>query len=222
VGYRFASPSRYPSPMRRHDDEHDDDHENPETGRPWRRAAGIFVLAEIGGGAGERIREIQRKYDPKLAASSAPHVTLIGSSGAGLIAPSTTVEELRAAVGPIAAATPPLSLELGPPMRFMQTEIVVLPLSPHGPLRALHEAIKTSGLRFGRPRFAFSPHATLSFYPTLTPAARRELLSVRVREPAIVDRLEFSLSNDPQPPQSLLTLELTGRRERSAAAADQR
>lgn len=198
--------------MRGYDDEYEneDEREHPETGRPWRRAAGIFVLADIAGPAAERIREIQRAYDPKLAASSAPHVTLIGSSGAGLIAPSTTIEELRAAVAPIVAATPPLSLELGPPMRFMQTEIVVLPLSPHGPLRALHEAIKTSGLRFARPRFAFSPHATLSFYPTLTPAARRELLSLRVREPAIVDRLEFSLTNDPQPPRSLLTLPLEG------------
>ena len=198
--------------MRGYDDEYDghdnDDREHPETGRPWRRSAGIFVLADIGGEAAERIREIQRKYDPKLAASSAPHVTIVGSSGAGLIAPSTTVEELRAAVGPIAAATPPLTLELGPPMRFMQTDIVVLPLSPHGPLRALHEAIKTSGLHFARPRFAFSPHATLSFYPTLTPATRRELLALRVREPALIDRLEFSLSDDPQPPRSLLTLTL--------------
>ena len=198
--------------MRGHDDEYedDDDREHPETGRPWRRAAGIYVLADIVGAAGEQIREIQRQYDPKLAASSAPHVTIIGSSGAGLIAPSTSVDELRAAVGPIAAATPPLSLELGPPMRFMQTEIVVLPLSPHGPLRALHEAIKTSGLRFGRPRFAFSPHATLSFYPTLTPARRRELLALRVREPAIIERLEFSLTDDPQPPRTLLTLTLDG------------
>jgi 2'-5' RNA ligase len=200
--------------MRGYDDEYDgydnDDREHPETGRPWRRSAGIFVLADLAGEAAERIREIQRKYDPKLAASSAPHVTIVGSSGAGLIAPSTTVEELRAAVGPIAAATPPLTLELGPPMRFMQTDIVVLPLSPHGPLRALHEAIKTSGLHFARPRFAFSPHATLSFYPTLTPATRRELLALRVREPAIIDRLELSLSDDPQPPRSLLTLTLDG------------
>lgn len=197
--------------MRGYDDEYgDDDHENPETGRPWRRAAGIFVLAEIGGEAGERIRELQRQYDPKLAASSPPHVTIVGSSGAGLIAPSTTVDELRAAVGPVAAATPPLSLELGPAMRFMQTDIVVLPLSPHGPLRALHEAIKSSGLRFARPRFAFSPHATLSFYPTLAPARRRELLALRVREPALIDRLEFSLTDDPQQPRTLLTLRLEG------------
>jgi hypothetical protein len=95
-------------------------------------------------------------------------------------------------------------------MRFMQTDIVVLPLSPHGPLRALHEAIKTSGLRFARPRFAFSPHATLSFYPTLTAATRRELLAIRVREPALVDRLACYFTNDPQPRVKLLELSLSG------------
>ena len=189
-----------------HDDHDDRDH--PETGRPWRRAAGIFVLAELGGEAGERIAEIQRRYDPKLAAQSTPHVTLVGSSGAGPIAPSTTTADLETRLGPIAAATPPLSLELGPPMRFMQTEIVVLPLSPYGPLRALHERIVTSGLRFARARFAFSPHATLSFYPTLAPATRRELLALRVREPARVDRLSFYLTNDPQPRVKLLELPL--------------
>ena len=191
-------------------DDSADDREHPETGRAWRRSAGIFVLAELGGEAGERIAEIQRRYDPKLAAQSSPHVTLVGSSGAGPIAPSTTTVELAAHLEPITAAIPPLTLELGPAMRFMQTEIVVLPLSPYGPLRALHERILTSGLHFERPRFAFSPHATLSFYPTLSPATRRELLAIRVREPARVDRLSCYLTNDPQPRLKLLELPLGG------------
>jgi len=191
-------------------DELYDDRENPETGRPWRRAAGIFVLAELGGAAGERIAEIQRRYDPKLAASSTPHVTLVGSSGVGPIAPSTSAEELRGVLGPIAESTAPMSLALGAPMRFMQTEIVVLPLSPHGPLRTLHERIAGSGLRFDRARFSFSPHATLSFYPTLTPARRRELLSLRVAEPATVNRLTLYYTADPQPRVKLLELALRG------------
>ena len=191
-------------------DELYDDRENPETGRPWRRSAGIFVLAELAGVAGERIAEIQRRYDPKLAASSAPHVTLVGSSGVGPIVPSTTVERLREALGPIAESTAPMSLALGAPMRFMQTEIVVLPLSPHGPLRTLHERIARSGLRFDRARFSFSPHATLSFYPTLTPARRRELLALRVAEPARVDRLSLYYTADPEPRVKLLELELLG------------
>lgn len=203
-----------------HDDDHADpgpddldvydDAEHPETGTAWRRSAGIFVLAEIGGAAGEQIRELQLRYDPKLAATSTPHVTLVGSSGAGPIRPGTTIDALRAAIAPIAATTAPLRLPLGLPMRFMQTEIVVLPLAPHGALRQLHERILTSGLHFDRARFAFSPHATLSFYPTLTPATRRELLAVRVREPATIEWLSLSVTNDPQPPTRVLEVELTG------------
>ena len=51
----------------------------------------------------------------------------------------------------------------------MQTQIVVLPLDPHGPLRTLHERIKMSGLRAARPRFYFTPHVTLNLYRELPP-----------------------------------------------------
>ncbi len=188
----------------------DDDHEDPGSGRPWRRAAGIFVLAEIDGPAGDRIRELQQRWDPKLAGLQTPHVTLVGSSGAGPIVPGTTVEQLRAAVEPVARETAPLLVPLEPAHRYMQTEIVVLPMRPHGAIRTLHERIVRSGLRFLQARFAFSPHATLSFYPTLTREAARELLRVRVAEPAEIRRLSFSQTNDPQPPTRLFEVELTG------------
>jgi 2'-5' RNA ligase len=80
----------------------------------------------------------------------------------GPIAPDTPREELDATLGAIAAETAPITLRFGRPTRFMQTQIVVLPLDPHGPLRALHERIKTSGLRAARPRFYFTPHVTLN------------------------------------------------------------
>ena len=86
----------------------------------------------------------------------------------------------------------------------------VLPLDPHGPLRELFERIRTSGLRFGPVRFAFTPHATLSYFPTLDRRRERQLLAERVPEPAIIDRLELSLTNDPQPPKKLFELPLEG------------
>ncbi|MGZ8493005.1 MAG: 2'-5' RNA ligase family protein [Gemmatirosa sp.] len=161
-------------------------------------AHGIFLLASLGGEAGTRIAELQARYDPKLARESPPHVTIAGSSGIGPILPDTTRAQLRAALAPIAAETPPLSLPFQAPHRFMATNIVVLPLDPHGPLRQLHDRIARSGLRFGRARFTFTPHATLSFYPTLAPAALRELLAVRIDAPAIVDRLVVSYTRSPQ------------------------
>ena len=187
------------------------DDDIPEGGRDWRRPRGIFVIAPIGGAAGERITELQARYDRKLARSSRPHVTLVGSSGVGPIVPSTTREELRAALEPLAASIPPLTLSFSIPERFPQTNIISLPLDPNGPVRAIYEGVRSSGLRFLPVRFAFSPHATITFYPTLTRDRERELLAIRVTEPAVIDRLQLSLTDDPLPPRPLMELRLTGK-----------
>jgi 2'-5' RNA ligase len=193
------------------DDEFRFEDDIPESGRDWRRPQGIFVLAPIGGPAGERIRRLQERYDPKLATTSRPHVTLVGSSGVGPIVAGTTEATLRSALEPVAREMPPLTLPFGAPRRFMQTNIVSLPLDPHGPLRELFERIRASGLRFGPVRFEFTPHVTLSYFPTLDRRREREILAERVTEPAVVDRLELSLTNDPQPPSRLFELPLAGR-----------
>lgn len=171
---------------------------------------GIFVLAELPGEAGATVRDIQQRYDPKLARLTPPHVTLVGSSGVGAIPTDTPVERIRAALEPIAASTAPMSLPLGKPHRFMQTDIISLPLDPNGPLRLLHERLARSGLPFKRSRFLFSPHCTLTFYPMLTPQTERDLLAVRVTAPAIIDTLQVYLTRDPQPSKLLFTLPLTG------------
>lgn len=168
------------------------------------------MIAELGGEAGERIREINAKFDPRLARYKAPHVTITGSSGVGPLPPSVTVTELLDKLAPIATTTAPLVLRFGPPMRFMQTEIVVLPLDPHGPLRVFHDQVANSGLPFQGARFTFSPHCTLSLYPTLTREVARELLALRILEPAVIDRVTLYQTLDPQPSKKLLDLPLTG------------
>jgi 2'-5' RNA ligase len=171
---------------------------------------GIFIIAELSGEAGEQIREINERFDPRLARYKAPHVTITGSSGVGPIAASVSTMELWEKLAPIASTTAPMTLRFGPPLRFMQTEIIVLPLDPHGRLRVFHDRLANSGLPFGRARFTFSPHCTLSLYPTLTPDAERELLSARVLAPAVIDRIQLFQTLDPQPSRMLLDLSLTG------------
>jgi len=137
-------------------------------------------------------------------------VTITGSSGVGPIPASVTPVDLWEKLDPIASDTEPLTLELGTPVRFMQTEIIVCPLDPHGPLRILHDRIASSGLTFGRARFTFSPHCTLSLYPTLTPDNARQLLASRVTAPVVIDRIQVVQALDPQPSKLLLELALTG------------
>ena len=175
-----------------------------------RTKSGIFILAPIHGPAGRRIAELQAEFDPKLARMGPPHVTLAGSSGVGPIMPRTPVEELRDRLAPIVARTAPIEIHFGAPTRFMQTEIIVLPLDPHGPLRALHEAIKTSGLRVTAPRFYFTPHVTLSLYREQPKDVTRALLAMRFDEPATIDTIECHLTKDTGESKELLVLRLEG------------
>jgi 2'-5' RNA ligase len=171
---------------------------------------GIFIVADLNAVVAEKISEINRRFDPKLAASRQPHVTITGSSGAGPIPPTVDVAVLEKYLRPIAASTAPMKLRFGKPQRFLQSEIVVLPLDPHGALRRLHDRIVSSGIPFTRARFTFTPHCTLSLYPTLTPEAARHLLSVRIDDEVILDRIDVYHTNDPQPARKLLELPLTG------------
>ncbi|HVZ49647.1 MAG TPA: 2'-5' RNA ligase family protein [Gemmatimonadaceae bacterium] len=143
---------------------------------------GIFVTTELEGAMAARIRALQERFDPRLARELPPHVTLMGSSGAGPVSPDTAVDDLRAAILPVAARFVPLEVRFQAPMRFIGREIVVLPIDPHGPIRALHEALRTSGLAYETARWPFTPHCTLTYYATLTSDSLRALLAVREPE----------------------------------------
>jgi 2'-5' RNA ligase len=159
----------------------------------------------------ERLREIQREYDPRMLGELPPHVTITGSSGMGPFPPETTDAALRDALGKVAAETAPFSVQLEPPTRFMQSTVVVMTIDPNGPIRALHERIKSSGLAYERPRFAFTPHATLSFYPELTRERLRELLRLRIDDPAVIDSIQAYRAVSLTRTRKVLDLPLTGR-----------
>ena len=169
---------------------------------------GIFVVAELTGPVGERVHALQRQFDPKLSRGTPPHITIAGSSGVGPLPVDTPVDRIREALESILARTPPITVPFERPHRYMTTDIVVLPVDPHGPIRTLHESIARSGLTFERSRHLFSPHCTLSFYRTLTPDAERRLMAVRVDEPATFDKLQFYLSVDLVESRKVLELPL--------------
>jgi 2'-5' RNA ligase len=175
---------------------------------------GIFILAELPRDIGEQIRVVNERYDRKLARSKPPHITLTGSSGAGPIPASVTVEELREALEPITRSSSPLTLSFQRPQRFMQTNIIVLPIDPHGAIRVLHDRLVTSGLPFTRSRYTFSPHATLSLYPSRDSKSLRELLDVRIPESFVLSAIQLYHTREPQPSRKLLELQLTGGTEK--------
>jgi 2'-5' RNA ligase len=171
---------------------------------------GIVILAELEQPLRDEILAIQQRFDPKLAKLLPPHVTITGSSGMGPIPVTTTEAQLRAALEPVAAATAPMSLPLGRPMRFMQSQVVVFPLRPHGAIRELHDRLLTSGLPYEPPRFTFTPHVTLNLYRELPDAELRELLRVRIDTPVRLERIAAYATTGPASVKSVLELPLTG------------
>ena len=52
--------------------------------------SGIIIISELTGALRERVLDIQRRFDPKLAATQTPHVTITGSSGMGPLPAGTS------------------------------------------------------------------------------------------------------------------------------------
>lgn len=167
-------------------------------------------MSEIRGPLGERLRRIHEQYDPRMAAELPPHVTIAGSSGMGPIAAHVSDETLRATLEPIARDTRPIVVRLQPPLRFMQSKVIVLPIDHNGPIRALHERIKLSGLPYEPPRFTFTPHVTLSFYPQQPRERLTELLRVRVEDEVVLDSIQAYRATPTGASARVLDLPLTG------------
>lgn len=171
---------------------------------------GLVVISELHGDLAEQVLAIQREFDSRMAAELPPHITITGSSGMGPIAPTTTDADIRAALEPVAESTPPIIVRLEPPMRFMQSTVVVMPIDPNGAIRALHEKIKLSGLSYEEPRFTFTPHLTLSFYPELPRERLRELLRFRITQPLILDSIQAYRAVDLTRTTKVVDLPLSG------------
>jgi 2'-5' RNA ligase len=174
-------------------------------------AHGIYIVADLVGAESERIAELTRSLDPRLAALGRPHVTFAGSSGVGVLPTGTPIEDLDRALAPVAAATAPLDFVFGAPERFPTTNIIHLPLPVHGPVRHLYDRIAMSGLPFAPAKFAFTPHCTVHFFRTMAretwDAARR----FRVRGAIRVERIQCYDTRDPQPAVLVAEYTLTGR-----------
>ncbi len=174
-------------------------------------ADGIFIVADLFGTEADRIAALIREIDPKFANLYRPHVTLAGSSGVGVLPLGTPAAEVREALQRVGDAVAPLDFVFGAPERFPATNIIVLPLPVHGPVRWLHDAIATSGLAFGAPKFAFTPHCTGHIFRTLQDETWQRARRFRVRAPIRVDRLQAYAAREPQAPTLLCEVELRGR-----------
>jgi hypothetical protein len=173
-------------------------------------ADGIYIVADLFGHEADRIDALTRELDPKYANLFRPHVTLTGSSGAGVLPSGVSAAELIAALTDVAGDIAPLDFVFGAPERFPATNIIMLPLPVHGQVRWLHDRIARCGLPFAAPRFAFTPHCTVHFFRTMTDAAWQRAQRFRVRGPIRVARIQAYETREPQRAKLLCDIALRG------------
>jgi 2'-5' RNA ligase len=173
-------------------------------------AHGIYIVADLLGPEADRIAALQRELDPKLANLGRPHITLAGSSGLGVLPTGTPAREIELALAAVGDAIAPIELLFGLPERFPQTNIIMLPLPVHGPVRWLHDRIGTTGLPFSAPKFAFTPHCTVSFFRTMTAEIWARARRFRVGGPILLDRIQAYDTRDPQPARLVCEVVLRG------------
>ncbi len=162
-------------------------------------ADGIFIVADLHGAEADRIAALQRELDPKFANLFRPHVTLTGSSGAGVLPLDTPLDVLTTSLMAVGEAMAPLDFVFGAPEKFPATNIIMLPLPVHGPVRWLHDRIATCGLPFAAPKFAFTPHCTVHFFRTMSDETWQRARRFRVRAPIRVSRIQAYATREPQP-----------------------
>ena len=173
-------------------------------------ADGIYIVADLHGPDADRIAALIRDIDPKFANRFRPHVTLTGSSGAGVLPLGTPTAQVRDALHAVGESVAPLDFVFGAPERFPATNIIMLPLPVHGPVRWLHDRIAMSGLPFAAPKFAFTPHCTVHLFRTMTDETWQRARRFRVRAPIRVDRIQAYATREPQPSVLLCEAVLRG------------
>jgi hypothetical protein len=173
-------------------------------------AEGIFIVADLFGPEADRIAELQRELDPKFAGLFRPHVTLTGSSGAGVLPADLDIARLESAMAQVAEQTVPFNFVFGPPERFPATNIIALPLPVNGPVRWLHDGLIRSGLPFGVPKFAFTPHCTVHFFRTFTTETWERAKRFRVHAPIRVERVQAYLAQEFEQPRLVCEVGLCG------------
>jgi 2'-5' RNA ligase len=94
----------------------------------------------------------------------------------------------------------------------MQSQVVVLPLDPNGPVRALHERIaeriRAAKIVTERARFTFTPHCTLNLYRELPERELRELLALRFPEPVEITSIQAYRATGPAGTDQIFELPL--------------
>jgi 2'-5' RNA ligase len=162
--------------------------------------ADTYVVLDLPEPVASQVMAIRQKNKDEFRMALPAEVTLAGSGGVGCFVEDEEPERVWSILAGIAATTSPIRTSLADVMRFPNTDIFAFRFTEEVDLRALHERITTSGIRFKRSPFPYTPHCTLRGRSPVTEAEAAALLAERIPEPFKLEQMSvYRLDLRPRP-----------------------
>lgn len=148
-----------------------------------------YVVLDIPPPFAERVLDLRRRHGDAFRWSLPAETTVSGSSGTGPIAIEEEPDRVFATFQRIAVETAPIRGSFGPVRRFPNSDVFYLSFVDERPLRALHERIAHSGLRFQPTPFPFGPHCTVRTHGPVNDGDAAVLSAERIEGEFVLDTM---------------------------------
>lgn len=169
-----------------------------------------YIVLDLPENIAQMILKIRMDHKDDFRASLPAEITLIGSSGVGVIEKGQDEDIVFKKIEEIAKATAPFRLKFNEVERFAGSDIFALKLEDETEIRDLHHKLKTCGIKYGETKHAYNPHCTLRSRSPVTEEEARSLNALRIDEAFIVDTISVYMM-DKIPLTKLYTIKLTGK-----------
>lgn len=162
--------------------------------------ADTYAVLDLPEPVASKVMAIRRKHRDAFRSALPAEITVAGSGGVGCFMADEEPEHVWDVLGQIAASTSPIKTAMGEVVRFPGTNIFVCRPDPDDEIRAMHERIAGSSIRFQPNRFPYTPHCTLRSRSPVSDDEAASLLAERIPDRFTLDQLSvYRLTDGPSP-----------------------
>jgi len=123
--------------------------------------AETYVVLDVPDPVAGRVLDMRRQAHDDFRAALPVEVTVIGSGGAGPIAPHQDLPSLTDAVRAVVESTTAIETSFGLPLRFPASDVFAFPLVPSEKIVELQTRLLAAGLACRPSAWPFVPHCTI-------------------------------------------------------------
>ena len=160
-----------------------------------------YVVLDVPEPFASAVMAVRVRHRDEFRSSLPVEITIAGSNGVGEFEADQASEDVFALLTAIAAEAKTIEAAFGPVDCFPGTEIFFLTLEDEQPLRALHDRIANSPIRFKPCPFPYRPHCTLRDRTPISDEEVADLLAVEIPGSFVLDTLSVYAM---PPPMQLL------------------